>query len=216
MHNVQSNGQPDPTAPTADLNPDFWEERYQSGTPRWDLGQPAPPFVSLLQDDAAPPPGRMAVLGTGRGHDALLFAAQGFAVVGFDFAPSAVQDATAEATARGLSAQFVQADIFDLPAEFAHSFDYVLEHTCFCAITPAQRPAYVRAAHGLLRPQGQLIALFWAHNRPGGPPFGSTLSDIRQLFSSAFEIESLTPVTNSVASRDSEYLGRLRAKAGAD
>jgi methyl halide transferase len=130
---------PDPHS----LSPEFWEERYQDGSTRWDLGQPAPPFVTLLAAPDAPSPGRMAVLGAGRGHDALLFAEQGFEVVGFDFAPSAIAAAVATAEARGLTAQFLQRDIFALGAEFAHQFDYVLEHTCYCAILPAQRADYV-------------------------------------------------------------------------
>jgi methyl halide transferase len=35
----------------------------------------------------------MAVLGCGRGYDALLFASHGFEVVGFDFAPMAIAQA---------------------------------------------------------------------------------------------------------------------------
>lgn len=200
------------TEATGDLNPDYWEERYQSGTARWDLGQPAPAFVSLLDTDA-PPPGRMAVLGSGRGHDALLFAARGFEVVGFDYAPSAVTEATIAAQKRHLNAQFLQRDIFSLSRDFAQSFDYVLEHTCFCAIELAQRPAYVQLVRSLLRPQGELIALFWAHGRLGGPPFGATVTEIHQLFIPAFEMLSFAPVPNSPPGReDEEYLARLRVK----
>lgn len=197
----------------ADLTADFWEERYQSGTARWDLGQPAPPFVSFMESDAAPAPGRMAVLGAGRGHDALWFAAQGFEVVGFDFAPSAIADSTAAAQRQNLKAEFLQRDIFGLPVEFANAFDYVLEHTCFCAIAPDQRPDYVRIVHQILRPQGELLALFWAHSRPGGPPYGTSLAELDQLFSTHFEILVLDPVSNSIDNRaNEEYLGRLRAK----
>jgi methyl halide transferase len=200
---------PDPHS----LSPEFWEERYQDGSTRWDLGQPAPPFVTLLAAPDAPSPGRMAVLGAGRGHDALLFAEQGFEVVGFDFAPSAIAAAVATAEARGLTAQFLQRDIFALGAEFAHQFDYVLEHTCYCAILPAQRADYVQLVRSILRPQGELIALFWAHNRAGGPPFGTTPDEILQRFCPAFEVISIVQPTNSIDRRkDEEYLVRLRAK----
>lgn len=33
----------------------FWEERYQQGTTAWDLGEPAPPFITFLQSSEAPP-----------------------------------------------------------------------------------------------------------------------------------------------------------------
>lgn len=194
-----------------ELNSGFWEEKYQAGTTRWDLGQPAPPFISLLDSPDAPLPGRIAVLGSGRGHDALYFAAHGFDVVGFDYAPSAIAAAMTLAKQQGLTAQFFQRDIFSLSTDFANSFDYVLEHTCFCAIALKHRPAYVQLVRSLLRPQGELVALFWTHARSGGPPFGTTLEEIRRLFAADFEISALEPVTNSVAARaGEEYLGRLR------
>ena len=66
------------------LNAEYWEQCYLQGKTRWDTGQAAPPFVSLLKSPQAPTPGTMAVLGSGNGHDALLFSGHGFEVVGFD------------------------------------------------------------------------------------------------------------------------------------
>jgi len=203
------------TSASPSLNSEFWEDRYQSGSDRWDLAQPAPPFIRLLDSPAAPLPGRMLVLGAGRGHDALLFADRHFEVVGVDFAPSAVAAATAAAQARSLKAEFLQRDIFNLLPEFAGQFDYVLEHTCFCAIDPNLRPAYVNLVRSLLRPGGELIALFWAHTRSGGPPFGTSLAELHELFGGEFDILSLEPVTHSIESRQNEeYLGRLRSQSG--
>lgn len=193
-------------------NSEFWEKHYNEGTTRWDLGQAAPPLISLLNSPQAPSPGKVAVLGCGRGYDALLFAQHGFEVIGFDFATSAIADATALSQTSRIKAKFLQRDIFDLPAD-PNYFDYVLEHTCFCAIDPSQRPAYVKLVKDILQPQGELIALFWAHTRPSGPPFGTTLTEIEQLFAADFEIICLTQVTNSVPQRQNEeYLGRFRKK----
>lgn len=190
-----------------------WEQRYQDGKTGWDLGQPAPPFVTLLQSVAGLEPGRMAVLGAGRGHDALLFADRGFEVVGFDLAPSAIAAATQAAKDRKLSAQFLQRDIFALEPEFAGQFDYVLEHTCFCAIAPELRPAYVKLVQWLLRPSGELLALFWAHSMPGGPPFGATVTELQQRFGGQFETVTFELATNSVPSRQgTEYLARFRRR----
>ncbi len=194
-------------------NSQYWENRYIEGTTGWDLGQAAPPFVSLLDLPTAPTPGKIAVLGSGSGYDALLFAARGFEVIGFDFAPSAIASATELAQNSGISAQFLQRNIFDLPAEFPHYFDYVLEHTCFCAIEMCDRQSYVQLVKSLLKPSGELIALFWAHNQPGGPPFGVTTAEIRQYFESNFKINSLTLAKNSVPQRQGqEYLGRFQVK----
>jgi len=191
----------------------YWEQRYQEKTTRWDLGQAAPAFVSLLNSQETLTPGRTAVLGCGRGYDALLFAEHGFEVVGFDFAPSAIAEATSLAQAAGSTAKFLQRDIFDLAMEFPQDFDYVVEHTCFCAIPLERRPEYVQLVRSLLRPKGELIALFFTHNRPGGPPFGSTPAEIVQYFEADFEILSLEPVANSVPSRQGEeHIGCFRLR----
>jgi methyl halide transferase len=102
----------------SDLTAAAWDQKYQENQDRWHLGCPAPPFISLLASAIAPPPGRIAVLGCGKGQDALLFSAAGFEVIGFDFAPSAIDHATNLAQERALNAQFLQRDIFDLAAEF--------------------------------------------------------------------------------------------------
>jgi methyl halide transferase len=199
--------QSEPLPPALDAT--FWEEKYQDGTPRWDLGQPAPPLVKFLTLEA-PVPGRIAILGAGRGHDALLFAERGFEVVAFDFAPSAIVAGTTAAQNRGLSVQFLQRDIFTLAAEFENHFDYVLEHTCFCAIDPNQRSAYVKVVQSILRPGGKLIALFWAHERPGGPPFGVTVPALYQYFAPYFDFLLFDLASDSVESRNGEeYLAYL-------
>ncbi len=164
-----------------------WEQKYQECRDRWNLGCPAPPFINLLASANAPQPGKIAVLGCGKGHDALLFAESDFEVTGFDFAPSAIAEANTTAKAREISAQFWQRDIFTLSYDFANCFDYVLEHTCFCAIEPKLRSQYVEVVKTILRPNGKLIGLFYTHNRPGGPPFGIKPQEVLDFFTPDFK-----------------------------
>jgi methyl halide transferase len=187
-----------------DLTAAAWEQRYQTGDDPWDLGHPTPPLTNLLNSDQAPPPGRMAALGIGSGQDALRFAAAGFNVVGFDFAPTAIARARQNAATQGLNAEFVQHDIFALAPEWHDSFDYVLEHTCFCAIDPALRSQYVQVVRQLLRPQGKLIAVFFTHSRDGGPPFGVTPQAIRDYFEPYFDVLLLQPAMDSIEQRQGE------------
>jgi methyl halide transferase len=89
----------------------------------------------------------------------------------------------------------------------------VLEHTCFCAIDPTLRPKYVELVSTLLQPNGKLLGLFFTHNRPGGPPFGSTTKEIRELFAERFEFLSLEAATDSIEKRrDEEHLGILQLR----
>ncbi|WP_287130979.1 methyltransferase domain-containing protein [Candidatus Cyanaurora vandensis] len=194
------------------MNAQSWEARYQEGTDRWDLGQAAPPFVRLLASPDAPKPGRAVVLGCGRGYEALLFACHGFQVLGVDFAPSAITEARTQASRQGLAAEFLERDIFQLIPEYQSSFDYVVEHTCFCAIDPSQRSQYVALAQALLKPGGELLGLFITHDRPGGPPFGTAPQQLREYFST-FDLISLEPAPDSIPERQGEeYSGRFRQR----
>jgi SAM-dependent methyltransferase len=186
----------------------FWEARYQDNLTPWDLGEPAPPLVDFLASPPVPATGKVAVPGCGRGHEALLLAAHGFEVVGLDIAPTAVEHCREQAQAHGLDARahFEQHDLFRLPPSFNSAFDYAVEHTCFCAIDPALRPNYVRAIHDILKPGGKLWAIFWAHDRAGGPPYRTSDGEVRRLFSPLFEIEQLEPVRRWHSRRNGDEL----------
>lgn len=158
-----------------------WETDYQRKTDGWDLGGPTPAFRRLASDNRFPP-GRMLVPGAGRGHDAREFARHGFEVTAVDFTSYAVREmqrlAQAEAPVR-----ILQHDIFELPAKLDHSFDYVLEYTCFCAIDPGRRAEYADVVSRVLRPGGTYIDLaFPLDGRPGGPPFAVSEAEILDLF----------------------------------
>lgn len=195
------------------LNSEYWEQCYLQGKTRWDTGQAAPPFVSLLKSPHAPTPGTIAVLGSGNGHDALLFSEHGFEVVGFDFAPSAIANSTSSAKDRGLSAQFWQRNIFELEPEFSDRFDYVLEHGCFCSIIPELRPRYVQIVHSLLHLNGLLIALFLVDANADRPPFEIEPANLLKLFSGYFEPLTFGLALNSSRHRKGqEYLASFRVK----
>ena len=151
-------------------DPEFWDHQYRLTQTPWDLGQSTPVFVRLQQTGLLSA-GRMIVLGAGSGHDADYFAAAGFDVTAVDFAPQA---AAAMRARQGSGARWtvIEGDIFALPAALDGTFDIVLEYTCYCAIYPEQREAYVALVRRLLRPGGMWVALaFPIGRRPGGPPF---------------------------------------------
>jgi SAM-dependent methyltransferase len=88
-----------------------------------------------------------------------------------------------------------------------------LEHTFFSAIDPGRREEYVRTVRRLLKPGGLLIALFYAHGRPGGPPFTTSEEEVRALFREDFTIERLEVPARSVKPRQGkELLALMRPK----
>ena len=197
---------------------DFWQERYDSGETPWDLGGPAPFFRHWLANCPLEyyKPGTMAVPGCGRGHDAALFAAAGFETTGFDYAPGAVAAAQAlyGDTIQGNALKWVQADWFHLDSLYNGHFDYILEHTCFCAINPKRRVQYVSVAHRLLKPGGKLLGIFWDIEDPEGPPFGVSIAALPSYFESAFEILSVEPIAPALRCRENgmEYFVIMQAR----
>ena len=166
--------------------PTDWEARYQTKDMPWEKGAPSPGLTDLLASE--PVRGRVLVPGCGYGHDVRALAATADEVVGIDIAPSAVQGARTFPTVGGESYELT--DLFALPPQKRGSFDWVWEHTCFCAIDPALRPAYVQAVAGALRPGGHLLAIFYLDpDHPGdGPPFSVTKTELDALFTPRFTL----------------------------
>ena len=167
---------------TDDVNlPTKWNADYQRKSDGWDLGGPTPIFKRLASSDRFKP-GRMLVPGAGRGHDAREFARHGFRVTAVDFADLAVQEMKRLADPLA-PVEVLQHDLFSLPKELDHTFDYVLQYTCFCAIDPARRTEYADLVTRLLKPGGAYIDLaFPLDGRPGGPPFAVSEAELLKLY----------------------------------
>jgi 2-polyprenyl-3-methyl-5-hydroxy-6-metoxy-1,4-benzoquinol methylase len=175
-----------------EMSREYWESRYQSSDMPWEKGAPSPGLVDFLAAHPDLPRGTVCVPGCGTGHDVREFAKVGFATFGFDIAPSAVQLATEKTKAAGLKAEFQLADF--LHDEPPQKFDWLFEHTLFCAIQPQERDDYVRAALRWLKPGGQYLAVNYLIPDTDGPPFGTTREELLRRFSPHFElVEELVP-----------------------
>jgi ubiquinone/menaquinone biosynthesis C-methylase UbiE len=172
----------------AAITPAFWTKRYEAKTDEWDQGAPSPALVDFLRQHKYKT-GSVIVPGCGRGHDARAFARAGFDVLGMDIAAIAVRDAAALAKkARLKNIRFEQGDFFAAPRRYAGKFDWMFEHTFFCAIDPAQRDRYVATAAKLLRKGGWLLGVFYNIQPDSGPPFGTTREELFERFSPHFTL----------------------------
>ena len=170
------------------LMPTDWEAQYQKGETPWDKGEPSPGLVDFLAEE--PVSGRVLVPGCGFGYDVRALAATANEVVGLDIAPSAVEGAAR--FPRVKNERYELANLFELPPHLRGTFDWIWEHTCFCAIDPSMRATYVEAVASALKPGGKLLAVFYldpGHDRPDeGPPFGVRVVELDRLFLPRFDL----------------------------
>jgi len=177
-----------------------WETRYRTGDTPWEKGAPAPALLEWIRMRGALR-GTILVPGCGTGHDvrAIAAASPDAEVLGLDIAPSALERARQVPTVG--KEQYRLGNLFDLPSELANRFEWVFEHTCFCAIIPEHRPEYVRGVARALSDEGRLLAVFFLNpwdpgEEPegGGPPFGTTKEELDRMFESDFVlVEELHP-----------------------
>ncbi len=167
----------------------FWEDIYLANDAGWDLGGVTPVFESIANQLN---PGKVCIIGSGRGYDAVMFAKKGFDVTAVDFAPSAIKAVRNLAKKTDVVVQAIQNDIFTLTPEHSNTFDYVIEHTCFCAINPKRRSEYEELVKKILKPEGKLIGLWFPLDKTmedGGPPWGTTVNEVKSIFNNGWTIE---------------------------
>jgi len=188
-----------------------WEAWYRAGATGWDRGSAAPPLLEFLETNRME--GSILVPGCGMGHDVRALAGAGLEVVGLDIAPSAIRAARSFPPTD--SGKYIQGDFFDLPKEFVGKFEWVFEHTCFCAIDPSMREAYVASAAAALRSGGHLLAIFYI-NPPwwkGRPPWKVSLNDLHRLFDGLFIWErDWLPTVNHAGREGRERMALLRKR----
>lgn len=167
----------------------FWEDIYLADDAGWDLCGPTPVFKAVAKDLE---PGKVCIVGCGRGYDAVMFARKGFEVTVVDFAPVAIEAVRILAKDFNVSINTVQADIFALGTNHANFFDYIIEQTCFCAINPGRRKEYEIVMHNILKQGGRIIGLWFPLDKKmeeGGPPYGTTIEEVKAIFMERWKTE---------------------------
>jgi SAM-dependent methyltransferase len=170
------------------LNENYWEERYRTGDMPWEKGEASPGLVDFFAAHPELERGTVCVPGCGTGHDVRVWAAAGFDAFGCDLAPSAIRLASERTAAAGLKARFGIEDF--LKDEPPVRFDWVFEHTLFCAIDPRDRDDYVKAVARWLKPDGHYLAVNYLIPDEDGPPFGTARDELVRRFEPHFDLVS--------------------------
>jgi SAM-dependent methyltransferase len=197
------------------MNPDLeWQRRYEENDTPWDKGVAAPALITFLREKQIA--GRVLVPGCGRGHEVRALGAQSQAtVIGLDLSARAIAQAR-ELSAHSMAEQridFVEGDFFHLPSDFKMSFDWVVEHTCFCAIEPRQRLDYVLAASAVLRTGGKIFGIFYINpDTESGPPFAVSKDELSEWFDPHFSLLDEWVPWESFPGRENRELVRIMQK----
>lgn len=178
-----------------------WENRYVSGETPWEKGAAAPPLVEWLEAWNARVPGSLAdqhvlVPGCGYGHDVRLLAAHGALALGLDLSPTAIERARQYGQVG--AEMYRESNFLKLDRDLRGRFQWVFEHTLFCALAPGDRAAWVDSVAAALGDRGCLVAIWFLNpemdSGEAGPPFGASLEEIEGLLEPRFErLASWTP-----------------------
>jgi SAM-dependent methyltransferase len=182
------------------LDRTYWESRYHQSDTGWDLGGPSAPlkaYIEQLTDKDL----RILIPGAGRAYEAEHLHRLGFRNV---FVIDLTDAPYADLLARCPDFPKEHLLVGDL---FQHEgqYDRIIEQTCFCAIDPSLRAAYVKKMHALLEPGGKLVGVLFDDPHPAkgpdGPPFGGSKAEYEALFKPFFPGVTFTPCHNSIPPR---------------
>ncbi|WP_410643703.1 class I SAM-dependent methyltransferase [Amycolatopsis sp. lyj-346] len=187
-------------ASLAEGNPTGWFEQLYTAAARgeaevpWTRGEPNADLAARVR----PGEGRRAlVVGCALGDDAELLSAHGWAVTGFDVAPTAVEAARARFPESEVD--YVVADLLNPPGEWAHAFDLVVEIINIQAMPREFRPAAVQSLASFLAPGGTAIVSEVAEENVDmthwqGPPWPFSRTDVESVAQHGVRLVSLETI----------------------
>jgi 23S rRNA (uracil-5-)-methyltransferase RumA len=166
------------------LDASYWNQRWEEAKTGWDLGAPTPPIQHYL-DQLSSDDRSILIPGAGNGYEAEHLWNRGFRnVFVVDLSPIPLE-AFKKRNPSFPSERLICGDFFELQG----SFDLIIEHTFFCALSPQLRDNYVKKMAELLAPQGKLVGLLFTRPLTSeGPPFGGSIEEYEERFSPYFDL----------------------------
>jgi SAM-dependent methyltransferase len=175
-----------------DSTPTFsrFDDAYKSRTAPWVIGEPQPAIVDLERTGVMH--GKVLDAGCGTGEHTILLSRLGYDVLGIDAAPTAIEQARANAAAKGVDARFEVADAMNLGSE--PRYDTIVDSALFHIFDDTDRARYVASLHAICRP-GALVHLLALSDKGRG--FGPEVSEgvIRDAFGDGWALEALDEAT---------------------
>lgn len=185
------------------------EEKKASWTSRWGSDEfnpfwareDFPDSIQELIDDGSIPQGASLVdIGCGSGYLSAMLSEQGFNVIGFDFASTAIERARAAHPEIPGKLRYFIADA-TAPMPFQETFRIGIDKGTFHMLPKINRPDYVNNISKIIE-KGGLLLMFYARHiavklcRSSGDEPGEIMKGhILKLFTPLFAIEDIRPMT---------------------
>jgi SAM-dependent methyltransferase len=182
-----------------------WDRRYAERELVWS----SEPNRFLVAEAATLPPGRALDVACGEGRNAVWLAERGWQVTGVDFSRVGLEKARGVATARGVEARWVAADLLGYTPQ-PEAFDLVLAF--YLQVSADQRRAIFRTVAGAVAPGGVFLVvghdgsnIAHGHGGPQNPAVLYTPRDVAgDLEGSGLEIERAETVQRPVDTPEGE------------
>jgi SAM-dependent methyltransferase len=158
------------------------------GTPPWDIGRPQSEFVRLENDGEIR--GSVLDVGCGTGENVLYFAQRGHEAWGVDSAPLAIAKANEKAAQRGVNAQFLVADAFEL-STLGRTFDTVIDSGLFHIFAPDAHSRLVKSLASVLPSGGTYFVLGYSDEDPGAGPPGFSPAELFRAFADGWRVNDI-------------------------
>lgn len=184
------------------LTSTYWEERYQKGEDKWNVGEISTPikeYIDQLKDKNI----KVLIPGAGNGYEFEYLIKNGFKnSVVVDYATTPLENIKKRVPDLNEN-QVINSDFFELEG----NFDLIIEQTFFCALNPELREDYVRKMKSLLNSKGKIAGLLFEFPLTAeGPPFGGSKEEYISLFQKDFNIVTMEMAYNSIAPRKNKEL----------
>jgi methyl halide transferase len=185
------------------LDENYWSNKYSGNDTGWDLNGISTPlkeyFDQLTAKDLA-----ILIPGCGSSYEAGYLLQHGFSNITLIDISAVLCNKLRKTFHANLDSEvrIICADFFQHEGQY----DLIIEQTFFCALDPSLRKEYAAHMHQLLKPGGKLTGVLFNRDFEGGPPFGGTEEEYRQLFEPFFEIAIMEPCYNSIKPRSGAEL----------
>lgn len=185
------------------LDNTYWSNRYANNDAGWDTGGITTPLKACfdqLEDKTI----AILIPGCGNSYEAAYLLQNGFTNITLIDISSVLckklEERLAVYVATGL--RIICGDFF----EHQGQYDLIVEQTFFCALDPSLRNPYAAKMQQLLKRGGKLAGVLFNKSFEGGPPFGGSGDEYRELFTPYLTIKKMEPCYNSIKPREGAEL----------